>query len=204
MCGPLIFTIGSSKPRLIAYHAGRLLSYVGLGATAGAFGKSIFNYSTNPILSGLFLAILACALLFLGWKTYTGQSLHFSLFKGTLWQSASKLNLSPVLSSGLTGFMSVFLPCGHLYTFAIGATATGSALGGGAMMFAFWLGTLPALGFGVHILKRNLVKLGPARYRIAAIVLVTTGLLSIGNFASQLFGTQDASKIEHSHHSHSH
>ncbi len=204
MCGPLIFTIGSSKPRLIAYHSGRLISYVSLGFAAGFFGKSALSLSTNPILSGMFLLALAVLLLFLGWKTYTGQSLHISLFKGTLWQSASKLNLHPVASSGLTGLMSVFLPCGHLYTFALGATATGSALRGGAMMFAFWLGTVPALGFGVHFLKRNLLRLGPNRYRIAAIILVTTGLLSLGNFASQIFKTSDETAKEPSQGSHHH
>ena len=206
MCGPLIFTIGSSKPRLIAYHSGRLLSYVGLGWAAGAFGKSVFSLSTHPLLSGLFLALLTGLLLFLGWKTFKGQTLHITFFKGTLWQSALKFNFNPIVSSGLTGLMSIFLPCGHLYTFALGATATGSAVRGAAMMFAFWLGTLPALGFGVHILKRNLVRLGPARYRIAALVLVTTGLLSLGNFAAELYksSSSESPKPLHESHSHSH
>ena len=122
------------------------------------------------------------------------------------WATALKFNLNPVVSSGLTGLMSIFLPCGHLYTFALGATATGSAVRGAAMMFAFWLGTLPALGFGVHILKRNLVRLGPARYRIAALILVTTGLLSLGNFAAELYksSSSESPKPLHESHSHSH
>ena len=204
MCGPIIFTIGSSKPRLIAYHAGRFVSYTALGALAGSLGETAFSFSSNRFVSSVFLMVLAFALLFVGWKTYTGQSLHLQFLKGTLWKSATRLKLPPVVASAVTGLMSVFLPCGHLYTFALAAAATGSVWRGGALMFAFWLGTLPALGFGVHLLKHQLVKLGPNRYRIAAVIMVTTGLLSLGNFALELFSDKDPQVKAHSHSHHSH
>lgn len=186
MCGSLVFSLATSKPKLIAYHSGRFVSYAGLGALAGTFGNSVFNLTSNPVASGFFILLFAATLLFVGWKMFSGQSLHFSL-GGKGFAKLSQLKLPVLPATALTGFATILLPCGHLYTFALGAAATGSALMGTVMMTAFWMGTLPTLGFGVHYFKRQAVKLGPNRFRIAALILVANGFLSLGKFAAHLY-----------------
>ncbi len=52
----------------------------------------------------------------------------------------------PIAIRGLlTGMLTVLLPCGWLYIFALAAAGSGSAIQGALLMAAFWLGSVPAL-----------------------------------------------------------
>jgi sulfite exporter TauE/SafE len=53
--------------------------------------------------------------------------------------------LTPGLRSALLGAVTPLLPCGFLYGALLAAVASGTVLGGAAIMAAFALGTLPAL-----------------------------------------------------------
>lgn len=186
MCGPLIMVLGKNKNRLASYHFGRMISYVGLGFLAGKFGSTIFKFSNQPIISTGFLIILAITLLTIGVKTYRGETLHLSLFGSKLYRNTNNFNHFPIVASGVAGLSNVFLPCGHLYAFALGATTSGSALNGGLMMFAFWAGTLPALALGVQVLKKCFTKFGPNAHRFVALIFVITGLLNLLLFAKHI------------------
>jgi uncharacterized protein len=73
------------------------------------------------------------------------------------------------------GLATTLLPCGWLYAFAVVAAGTGQALGGAAVMAAFWAGTVPALALvGVGI-----AGLG-ARVRRHVPVLTSLALLCVG------------------------
>ena len=64
--------------------------------------------------------------------------------------------LSPSARSFFLGAATPFLPCGLLYGLFLAAIATGSAWGGAAVLGAFSLGALPALGalqLGAHRLE---------------------------------------------------
>ena len=73
------------------------------------------------------------------------------------------------------GAVTPFLPCGWLYLFALVAAGTGSALYGGTVMAAFWLGTVPALTVliaGVHQLSVRFRRIVPIA---AALLLIASG-----------------------------
>ena len=74
-------------------------------------------------------------------------------------------NRHPVVRALIIGVLAMFLPCGWLYLFVIWAAGTGSPLIGGAVMIAFWIGTVPilvAVGIGVQSLFGPLKKHLPA------------------------------------------
>ncbi|MFN7147839.1 MAG: sulfite exporter TauE/SafE family protein, partial [Myxococcota bacterium] len=63
MCGPFVTATGRSAP---AWHAGRLLTYVTLGALAGAVGSVPFlGGTTATVVSGVLLVYFAARLA--GW-----------------------------------------------------------------------------------------------------------------------------------------
>ena len=56
----------------------------------------------------------------------------------------------PVIPRSLIiGATSCLLPCGWLYTFGFLAISTANPITGGLVLFAFWLGTVPAMFFFV-------------------------------------------------------
>jgi hypothetical protein len=71
------------------------------------------------------------------------------------------------------------LPCGWLWAFVVTAAGTGSAVGGVAVMTAFWAGTVPvllALGLGAQVVAVPLRRHIPA---VTAVILVGLGLYAI-------------------------
>jgi uncharacterized protein len=104
----------------------------------------------------------------------------------------------PAIRALSIGALSAALPCGWLYAFVATSAAAGSALGGGLVMAAFWLGTVPmmaAVGLGVQRL------LGPFRSRLpvlTATVLVILGALTVtGRFAIAPHTAHAAAAAEH-------
>jgi hypothetical protein len=85
----------------------------------------------------------------------------------------------PIVRAVVVGLLSGVLPCGWLWAFVVTAAGTGTALGGVAVMAAFWAGTVPlllALGLGAQVIAVPLRKHIPA---VTAIILVVLGLYAI-------------------------
>jgi sulfite exporter TauE/SafE len=171
----------------VAYNVGRLVSYVALGAVAGAIGASVDNL---VLLAGISrgAAIVAGALMIAWAMSVLASSAGVPIASrgGPDWIKrrfgAAILSLrnqpAPVRAAA-TGLLTTLLPCGWLYTFVITAAGTGSARIGAAVMLAFWAGTVPMMlgvGFGFQKLNRSILKRLPLAS--AAVVLVL-GVLSI-------------------------
>jgi uncharacterized protein len=133
------------KPNLL-FHAGRLATFFILGGVLGAIGGEI-NISGNFI--SIFTIIIAAVMGWLGLNILgilpSISNLGIKMPK-KLSGSWSKLKSSnhkaaPLLLGGLT----FFLPCGFTQSMQIFALASGNFLTGGATMFLFALGTVPAL-----------------------------------------------------------
>lgn len=193
MCGPFLAfaaagseeDIGHRHP-LLAYHAGRLASYVALGAGAGALGASIERLGR---LAGLGrAAALASGLLMVAWGVHTilehagwARRLHGPGFvRRALGATVSRVGaLSGAVRAGITGVATALLPCGWLYVFVAAAGGTASPLRGALLMIVFWSGSVPAmvaLGLGLQRLA------GPARRHlplVTASVVVVIGLFTI-------------------------
>lgn len=194
MCGGFVaFYAGKSDNRWIshlAYNLGRLVTYLLLGAAAGLLGKSLdragmllgFQRATALVTGGL--------LLVWGLQGLLGRSAHSGLanriiravtsLTSLLHKRALSANASPwVLNAFLLGLLSTFLPCGFLYTFTALAAAEASPLGGAALMFFFWLGTVPvmtALGTVLQTLSTPLRRFVP---RLSSALLIAAGLFAL-------------------------
>lgn len=185
MCGPLAANFAKTKKQMASYQAGRLFSYVLLGVAFGAFGKKIFGTDRPDWLSLASLSLLAILLVTNGVRAFLGRPLHFPMpsilqnFLNRIWGKIPALKLRPMTFSGLSGALTIFLPCGHLYSFVLGAMATGSAVAGAGFMFAFWLGSTPLITIGSHWLQKALHTKTKSRQRWAGALLVAAGLFSV-------------------------
>lgn len=164
MCGPLaIFAsgAGTSAPRrtvmisTMLYHLGRLTTYAIAGLIAGAIGSAVdtggqalgFQLAAARLVGTVMIVvgIVKIVQLFAG-PIGTAKPLRPSLISKFLVKLRPVIfRLPPSGRALVTGLLTTLLPCGWLYLFALIAAGTGSLLWGPMVMFAFWLGTVPAL-----------------------------------------------------------
>jgi uncharacterized protein len=101
--------------------------------------------------------------------------------------------------SFLIGTLTGLLPCGWLWAFVIAAAGTGSPLFGAATMFAFWLGTVPAM---VGLLRVTGPLLARVRARMPAITAIALIVIGLGTLALR-WRDAGAEQVERPHcHSH--
>jgi sulfite exporter TauE/SafE len=169
---------------LAPYHLGRLTTYTGLGAVAGAATALFASTDAFAWLSALLLIAGAALMVAQAFGLVLGAAAPQA---GLIQRLAAPLTSSrhPAARYAL-GVVLGFLPCGLIYG-ALGAVAgTGSMVQGGLGMAAFSLGTLPALialGWGGVLLRRRWR--GMIRW-IASPLLVVSALLMLA-LASQRF-----------------
>jgi uncharacterized protein len=164
MCGGIVgaLTMGlpaalrarpvSMLPFLLAYNAGRVLSYGAAGALMGGLGylavQLVAVHHAQRVLqslAGLFMVSLG---LYLGgwWR---GLARIEQAGVG-LWRYIHPLGrrLLPVRTAPqalLLGALWGWLPCGLVYSVLIWAMTAGSARAGGLLLLSFGIGTLPTL-----------------------------------------------------------
>ncbi len=199
MCGPFALVLSGPEGRrplmIFLYNAGRTTSYVVLGLTLGFLGAA-----ANRFFAGLPAAVIGGGFIILFGLSY--------LFPGS--RLGAKFAAPPpflrklqtrILAMGeyrglfafLFGVSTGLLPCGMLYA-ALGlAAASGEPLTGAAAMFAFSIGTWPALflaaGAGPLLSRVN-----GRTFRVAmAVLMIAMGLFIIGR---RLMGGGH----EHKHH----
>jgi len=170
-----------------AYHLGRLLTYVSLGALAGLLGQSV---DLGGSLLGIqrSAAILAAASMVLfGLITLARlagirlPARHTPAFLTKLALAGHRLAapLRPLPRAAAIGLLTTLIPCGWLYSFVILAAGTAHPAAAAATMAIFWLGTLPmlvTLGTAVQKLHTSLSGKLPA---IAALLVITIGLYTL-------------------------
>lgn len=172
MCGGIIgalsFSFSAQSPRtrtllLLGYNIGRIGSYTLMGAGMAALVSRIPE-SPWPLartLAGLLLVLMG--LYMAGWWRVLTR-----LEQGGqgLWRWIKPLGkrLLPVDSLPKTlalGALWGWLPCGLVYSALAYAAVQPGSVGGGLVMLAFGLGTLPAVmlgGFAAEWLRRGLAK----------------------------------------------
>jgi sulfite exporter TauE/SafE len=157
MCGGIAAAAGTqarADGRLFAavtFNAGRLGSYVLLGAAVGAIvGAAVAQVPVRP-LAIVLRAVAGLLMLAMGLSLLTGRDLlSLERLGGRAWGrirplAGRALSLpAPVRFAGL-GLLWGFLPCGLVYSALALAAAAGSASYGAATMLAFGAGTLPAM-----------------------------------------------------------
>ncbi len=126
-CGGVGVGFGFNWP----HHAGRLVTYGGLGFMAALLAKQIAAFTWWPVISSLLLATAGV------------------LFLLSCINDCRHLPASNATSNGvfMRGALLGFMPCGLLYAALMMAAALGDPLKGLLAMWLFVLGTLPALLF---------------------------------------------------------
>ena len=176
-----------------AYNAGRLVSYLTLGAIAGSIGSGVNQLGGLARVSRL-AAILSGALLAIWGANTLLAALGFRALEGSAPRAVQVAiggllvrirEHSPAVRGAATGLLTTLLPCGWLYAFAATAGGTGNVRDGMLVMLFFWLGTVPmmvAIGataqraFGAFQRRLPLVGAGAA---VAIGVLTMMGRLSV-------------------------
>lgn len=190
MCGPFAAACGGSVRRFSAWHLGRIATYGLLGAFAGAAGSAVF---LGPSWIGTGLSIM----LIVGFSLVLAGLLPEPRVESPRLQrwATSALRDDSVWGRFGLGLANGLLPCGLVYA-ALGlSVASGSALGGAAVMFALGLGTSPALAVvGIGLRKRVGQSLA-ARRTMAALVLVA-GLASVWMRTQNVHGDHNSTPAD--------
>lgn len=204
MCGPIVLGLAKTRTALAAYQLGRMITYTFAGALFGAFGQTLLGPTRSPWIANMSLLTVASLLLYNGYRALSLRPIHFAFpealnrFQISAWK---KLCVPTNSNSFLAGSLTVLLPCGHLYSFLLGAVATGSAVKGAGFMFAFWLGSTPLLSFGSAWLRQLLRNQNEKARRWGGILLVAAGLFSILTFGVRSFEIYNAGKADSAAHS---
>lgn len=192
MCGAFVaMAVGLDTPASrtalhAAYNGGRLVGYTSLGALAGSLG-GLFDLGSRAVgLQRGAVSLAAATMIIIGLAALlTAVGIKLPRPRGPraleqLFLRAHRLAscLTPVRRAGAIGLLTVLLPCGWLYAFALLAAGTGHPAGGALVMAAFWLGTLPvlvSLGAGVRALSATLGRFAPGAM---ACVIIALGILA--------------------------
>ena len=146
---------GHGKGRLrglLAYNAGRILTYAALGALAGTLGATVGGFLPPEVarrggrlLAALFLVGLG---LFLAGRPQFLQPIE--RLGARLWRRIEPAGRRFLQARGpghalALGLVWGFLPCGLVYSMLAMASLAGGAGSGAIVMLSFGAGTLPAL-----------------------------------------------------------
>lgn len=152
MCGPLACAWatgpknagGSFLRNTAAYHGAKLVSYVLVGAAAGAMGTlPLKGFQQGPGLLVPWLMVVMFAFVALGLERWIPKPLFLTRPMARVRGWAA--HRSGFSRASLLGLATPLLPCGPLYLMFGLALANGSALRGAEFAAAFGLGTLPLL-----------------------------------------------------------
>ncbi|HEX6313520.1 MAG TPA: sulfite exporter TauE/SafE family protein [Gemmatimonadaceae bacterium] len=211
MCGPfLAFAAAGADPSspkggiVGAYQLGRAVSYLTLGAMAGALGAGVERLGAVAGVSRLAAIVAGMAMIAWGVDTilvtrgYRSRLHAPATLQHALSRVTSRLTRLPgVGRSAVIGAATALLPCGFLYAFVAAAGGMGSPVRGMLVMSVFWAGTLPVmttLGLGVQRLAGPLRRSLPV---VTASVVVAIGLLTIAGRLRPSLGPGSASAHSH-------
>lgn len=157
MCGPIVWVMPFHMLRgfrrilgLLLYHFGRITVYALLGFTLHSF-KSVFNPQIQQTIS----IVLGALLLIVGVVSFLPNRLtSFNLpWTGFVKKQLGKFIGNPSLKTlAVAGFLNGLLPCGLVYMALSMSVTAHSALQSVGLMYAFGLGTVPAM-VSISILK---------------------------------------------------
>jgi sulfite exporter TauE/SafE len=177
MCGPPVFAFPGKSGKFdshLCYHAGRIITYTGIGIVMGSLGLALANLAAAAgfdflstlariqlvfsLLAGIFLALFGLGQLgILGqadWLVISNPRKipGYGFVVGSAFQKSDRGLMV------MTGMFMGFIPCGLSFAAFSRALAASRPLEGGAFLLAFGLGTLPGLlllGTGASVIARQ-------------------------------------------------
>ncbi|HBJ38043.1 MAG TPA: sulfite exporter TauE/SafE family protein [Planctomycetaceae bacterium] len=206
--------------RLAGYHFGRLITFAFAGIAAGWIGGLMTTGGDWMGWQQTAARIGGSAMVGLGvWKLLnwlrpinepqsvsgrdSGNASRPNLGQRfSLWVSSRISRLRPMivrlpinLRAVAIGLITTWLPCGWLYLFILVAASTGNVGVALLVMFAFWIGTLPALTALVAGAVGVSPRFRPAMPLLVAGVLIITGIYTAsGRAATDLLPLGEAAR----------
>ncbi len=167
MCGPLGCSLvtmragqGERQLAAVAYHGGRMASYVALGAIVGMLGYlPMSRLADSPAVVVPWFLVIALLLIGLGLDRKMPRPAFLMRRMARLRLRVGRM--SATRGGLLLGLATPMLPCGPLYVMLGIALVSGSALRGAEFMFAFAMGTVPLLWVAQNRMGILQQKLGP-------------------------------------------
>lgn len=184
MCGGLVAFSTKTKMDIFRYQIGRLIAYLALGILASSFSSLINLEKGNPKLTLIPGLILGLLFLFWGIETLRGKRAEIpmpkfftKIYSYLFGRLVTQNNYA--LRAFFTGLLSIFLPCGILYSIVLTVASFETKSWALFSMLFFWLGTLPAMMLAPHVLKNILNPLRSKVPKIYAIILIIIGIGTI-------------------------
>ena len=184
MCGPLssAASLPSSAQRAARYQLGRLASYVFLGALSGHLGSALRLIAPGTASVWVVATLTAAACLLTARSLFSGAAATSGLVQlktGRKRRSLFGLFLELVPREPFVlGMLSALLPCGVLAAAVLAAVATGDALLGSSLMFAF------AAVSGVAVWGATIaIQLAPRRFPLPARRALAFALVAMAGLA---------------------
>ncbi len=202
MCGPYVLMClatpgfgGAPSPLAFTLFTGARLSvYAGLGALAGQAGESLAGRAGSAaawvsIAAGAIALLLGLSLLGIlpDITALLSRAGLDRVVRGGM-AGARRLEgpfspvpapLRKVLLVLLLGGIQGLLPCGLVYAFVARAAAAGTPGGGGAVMLAFGLGTVPMIAALTFFSAKMALSLRERLFRLAGVIVVMGGALLV-------------------------
>lgn len=191
MCGGIATALGGTRTaggrrwQPLLYQIGRISSYAIAGAIAGALGAGPGEVFSAPHWSDILRLATALVVIAIGLDIALGSARSRLLqaperLGARLWRrmapaARALLPASPSARALALGLLWGWLPCGLVYTALVAAALAGSASGGGATMFAFGLGTMPAM-LGLSYAGARLPRRDGTLSRLLGTLIVACGL----------------------------
>jgi sulfite exporter TauE/SafE len=172
MCGPFAAACGrTGGGGVLAWHAGRITSYAGLGAIAGLVGAVLPGPPWVAAAIGAALLVWFAAAL-------AGLVPEPRLIMPGAAAAGRLLAATHPLSRFAFGLVNGLIPCGLVYSALSLPVSLGSAGAGALAMALFGVGTSPALSIAAAGFRRLELRTRAAR-RIVALLVLLAGLSSL-------------------------
>lgn len=190
MCGGLIMACsarcGGGARFSAEYNAGRVLTYVVLGAVMGLAGRTLASFGLFGGFQGMVPAVAGAAMILIGLdllgvippgvKGYVARLLPGVLAEGLFpGGSGGKKGRAPFV----VGMLNGLVPCGLLYAVGVKAAATTSPVEGALVMAALGAGTFVPLLFAgtlTGLLDRRRAGLATT---LSSVIIIALGVKSI-------------------------
>jgi sulfite exporter TauE/SafE len=189
-----IASLRSQFPKAIAYNTGRILSYAFLGVVVAVLGKTAVDSIPDlmapvRLASGLLIVLVGLQLAF-GWRILAPlENAGARLWKRIAPAAKSLVPVNSIPQAFGLGLIWGWLPCGLVYSVLLLAATTAEPGGGGLVMIAFGLGTMPAM-VATGVSASKLAQFMSGKRMGAGLLIVLLGLATIAMPVMKLAGTQ--------------
>jgi len=148
--GATVAAIRTQLPLAIAYNVGRILSYAFLGVAVATIGGAAVGGIPNLVgpvrlASGLLIIVVGLQVAF-NWRLLAPvEKVGAAIWNRLAPHAKGLIPVTSITSATGLGLFWGWLPCGLVYSALLLAATTADPVGGGLVMIAFGLGTMPAM-----------------------------------------------------------